>query len=90
MKDFLESLGITQTGNITDDGNYLIDFKKDDEWSKANSKLQNSSEVVEIEDASTVAMEAINIQYSTPDNKYLIIMTADFDADTYKLICKEN
>lgn len=88
MKDFLESLGITNSGTISDDGCYIIDFKNDTEWSKAYSKLDKSDKIDEDEDSTNVTFESSTVQFI--NEEYTITMLADFDADTYKLVCREN
>ena len=43
MDDFLREIGITQKGNISDDGCYVIDFDDYDDWVKAQSRLERST-----------------------------------------------
>lgn len=88
MKEFLETIGITQSGNISDDGCYIIDFKNDLDWSKAYSKLDKSNYVEEEEDSTNVTLESSTVQFV--NDKFTITMVADFESDIYKLICREN
>lgn len=88
MKDFLEEIGITNSGNISDDGCYVIDFKNDIEWSKAYSKLDKSDLVDEEDDSTNITMESSTVQFV--GDEFTITMTADFESDIYKLICREN
>lgn len=88
MKEFLKNIGILESGNISDDGCYVIDFKNDIEWSKAYSRLDKSSEVEEDEDSTNVTMESSTVQFI--NDTYTITMKADFESDTYQLICREN
>lgn len=88
MKDFLEEIGITNSGNISDDGCYVIDFKNDIEWSKAYSKLDKSDLVDEEDDSTNITMESSTVQFV--GDEFTITMTADFESDIYKLVCREN
>ena len=88
MKEFLDSLGISDLGNMSDDGCYIIDFKSDLEWSKAYSKLDKSDMVEEEEDSSNITMESSTVQFV--NDEYTVTMIADFDSDIYKLVCREN
>ena len=88
MKDFLKDLGIANSGNMSDDGCYVIDFKNDLEWSKAYSKLDKSNEVDEDEESTNVTMESSTIQFI--NETYTITLVADFESDTYRLVCREN
>ena len=88
MDEFLKSLGITDKGNISDDSCYVIDFEDDVAWSKAYSKLDKSNEVEEEEDSTNVTMESSTVQFV--NDEYTITMKADFESDTYQLICREN
>lgn len=88
MKDFLEELGITQAGNISDDGNYVVDFNTYDDWCKAQSKLERSDLVDEDENSSVVGEENQSLQYI--GDEFTITMAADLDADEYQLIVREN
>ena len=88
MDDFLREIGITQKGNISDDGCYVIDFDDYDDWVKAQSRLERSNIVYELTDTSNIGEEYQSLQYV--NDEYSITLNADLDADKYQLICKEN
>ena len=91
MKDFLKSIGITQTGYFNNDKNYIIDIESSDEFNKIFSKLNNSDELEENEDSSVINLNVSNILYLSEE--YSLNLIADFNQDIYKLVVtdlKEN
>jgi hypothetical protein len=87
LEKFLEKLGITQVGHYTKTNTYIIDIEDSDEYGKIYSLLDKSSEIEEDEDSSTITVHTSNIVFES-DN-YQLTLIADFDQDTYKLVCKE-
>ena len=87
LEKFLEKLGITQVGHYTKTNTYIIDIDDSDEYGKIYSLLDKSNEIEEDEDSSTITIHTSNIVFES-DN-YQLTLIADFDQDTYKLVCKE-
>jgi hypothetical protein len=87
LEKFLEKLGITQVGHYTKTNTYIIDIDDSDEYGKIYSLLDKSDEIEEDEDSSTITIHTSNIVFES-DN-YQLTLIADFDQDTYKLVCKE-
>lgn len=86
MEEFLKSLGIT--GNFTiDKGSLIMDIKDSNAYGTIFSKLENSDEVEQEDNASNVTLESSSIQFS--NDIYLITLLGDFEADTYKLVMRE-
>lgn len=88
MKEFLRSLGITQQGNMDDDGNYVIDLESDKEFNKIFSILDKSEELDENDEMSVANIEVSNIMYESDD--FTINLIADFAQNIYKLVIQEN
>lgn len=87
LEKFLEKLGITQVGHYTKTNTYIIDIEDSDEYGKIYSLLDKNEEVEEDEDSSTITVHTSNLVFES-DN-YQLTLIADFDQDTYKLVCKE-
>lgn len=87
LKKFLEQLGITQVGHYTKSNSYIIDIEDSNEYGKIYSLLDKSDEVEEDDDSSTITIHNSNIVFESEE--YQFILMADFDQDTYKLVCKE-
>lgn len=87
LEKFLEKLGITQVGHYTKTNTYIIDIEDSDEYGKIYSVLDKSDEIEEDEDSSTITVHTSNLVFES-DN-YQLTLIADFDQDTYKLVCKE-
>lgn len=87
LEKFLEKLGITQVGHYTKTNTYIIDIEDSDEYGKLYSLLDKSDEIEEDEDSSTITVHNSNLVFES-DN-YQLTLIADFDQDTYKLVCKE-
>ena len=87
LEKFLEKLGITQVGHYTKTNTYIIDIEDSDEYGKIYSLLDKNEEIEEDEDSSTITVHTSNLVFES-DN-YQLTLIADFDQDTYKLVCKE-
>lgn len=87
LEKFLQKLGITQVGHYTKTNTYVIDIEDSNEYGKIYSLLDKSEEVEEDEDSSTITIHTSNIIYESDNFHFNLI--ADFDQDTYKLVCKE-
>ncbi len=87
LEKFLEKIGISQVGHYTKSNSYVIDIEDSDEYGKIYSSLDKCEELVEDEDSSTITVHTSNIVFESEDYQFTLI--ADFDQDTYKLVCKE-
>jgi hypothetical protein len=87
LEKFLEKLGITKVGHYTKTNTYIIDIEDSDEYGKIYSVLDKSDKIEEDEDSSTITIHTSNLVFES-DN-YQLTLIADFDQDTYKLVCKE-
>lgn len=87
MKEFLKKIGITEDGQSTQDGNYVIDLDDSNHYNSVFSKLDKSDLIEENEDSSVVNVDVTNILY-IGDN-YALNLIADFKQDTYKLVVTE-
>lgn len=87
LEKFLKSIGITQVGHYTKKDSYIIDLEDSDEYGKIYSSLDKCDELTEDEDSSTLTIHNSNIVFES--DEYQFVLIADFDQDTYKLVCKE-
>ena len=87
LEKFLEKLGISQVGHYSKTNTYIIDIEDSDEYGKIYSLLDKSEEIEEDEDSSTITVHTSNIVFES--ETYQLTLIADFDQDTYKLVCKE-
>lgn len=83
MQEFLKSLGITQQGEMTKHGAYVIDIKDYDEYSKYFSLLEKS-DLEEVQDTAQITIHTTNVTFTSDD--YQIVLQADLDEDMYKLV----
>lgn len=88
MEDFLKSIGIVETGTMSDDGCYVIDIDDSNEYGKIYSTLDQCDEIDEDEDSSFVTGEQCSVQYINDD--FTITLISDFDEDIYRLTVREN
>lgn len=88
MEELLKQIGITQEGEYTDDGCYVVDIADDTEYGKIYSKLDKSDLVDEDEDSSQITMDTSSIQYIGDD--YSLTLLGDFEGEVYKLTIREN
>lgn len=86
MEQFLQQVGITQKGNMSDDGCYIVDLENEDQWARAESILDRSELLDQDEDSSNITYDGSTIQYDGDD--YVVTLVADFESDVYRITCK--
>ena len=84
--EFLKSIGITEPGEFTKNGAYVVDIRDYDEYSKYFSILNNSS-LEEVQDTAQITIHTTNVTFAS--DKYQIVLQADLDEDMYKLVATE-
>ena len=88
MEEFIKELGIQGTINKTENGKGIIDIQDSNEYGRIYSRLDRSELLEEDEDSSQITADNASIYYES--DEYQLILLADFNADQYKLIIKEN
>lgn len=86
MKQLLTAIGINLPGHYEGD-DYVVDIDNSDMFYRVFSKLDNTDLLDEETESSQVGLDATNVIYSSDD--YSINLIANFENDTYSLICKE-
>lgn len=87
MKELLKSIGITEAGYFSEDGNYIIDFENSNDFNRAFNKLDKSDKLEENDDSSVANLNVSNIMYMA--DTYSLNLIADFEQDVYKLVVTE-
>lgn len=86
MEDFLKQLGITQKGNYSDDGCYVLDL--DEKTFFKYESILDKSDLVDLDDEfSNISYETISKIYES--DYYEIALIAD-EYDNYRLSIKED
>lgn len=86
MRQLLAAIGINLPGHYEGD-DYVVDIDNSDMFYRVFSKLDNTDLLDEETESSQVGLDATNVIYSSDD--YSINLIANFENDTYSLICKE-
>lgn len=86
MEELLKSIGITEKGEYTKNGAYVVDIKNYNDYGKYFSLLEKS-ELEEVQDTSQITIHTTNVTYANDD--YQIVLQADLDEDLYKLVVTE-
>ena len=86
MEELLKRIGITEQGEYTKNGAYVVDIKDYDEYSKYYSLLEKS-EMEEVQDTAQITIHTTNVTFASED--YQIVLQADLDEDMYKLVVTE-
>ena len=86
MKQLLTTICINLPGHYEGD-DYVVDIDNSDMFYRVFSKLDNTDLLDEETESSQVGLDATNVIYSSDD--YSINLIANFENDTYSLICKE-
>ena len=87
MEKFLKEIGITQVGHYNSKNNYIIDIEDSDEYGKIYSKLDKSDLLDENDDSSSITINNSHVVFESDEYQFTLI--ADFENDTYKLVCKD-
>lgn len=88
LEELLDKLDISPSGNISEDGAYVIDIINSNEYGKINSKLDKSGILEFIDDTSFVTVENASLNYMYED-QFQLTLIADFDEDAYRLVITE-
>lgn len=83
MEELLKKIGITDKGEYTKNGAYVIDIKDYNDYGKYFSLLEKS-DLDEVQDTSQITIHTTNVIYASDD--YQIVLQADLDEDLYKLV----
>lgn len=84
--EFIEDLGIEGGQSFNDDGDLVVTLNETT-WQKAQVILENSDDLEEDEESSSMNYDSSNIQYT---NDYFILnLIADFNANEFKLVAKD-
>lgn len=86
VEELLKSIGITEKGEYTKNGAYVVDIKNYNDYGKYFSLLEKS-ELEEVQDTSQITIHTTNVTYANDD--YQIVLQADLDEDLYKLVVTE-
>ena len=87
IKDRLKEIGIVREGNKTKGGSYVIDIEDSDDFGRFYSLLDKNPKVEEMDDNTVNNIHTVSLIYLY-DGLH-INLTADFDADIYKMIVKD-
>lgn len=83
MEELLKKIGITEKGEYTKHGAYVVDIKDYDDYGKFFALLEKS-DLEEVQDTAQVTTHTTNLIYANDD--YQIVLQADLDEDIYKLV----
>lgn len=84
MEELLKKIGITEKGEYTKDGSYVVDIIDYDTYGKFYSLLEKSDLVDEVQDTSQITLHTTNVTYASEE--YQVVLQADLDEDLYKLV----
>lgn len=87
MKNFLNKIGINDSGYFGKDKSYIIDIESSDDYNKYYAKLSKNELLEENEDSSIMSIHISNVMFIS-DN-FSLNLIADFDQDIYKLVVTE-
>ena len=86
MEELLKSVGITDPGEYTKNGSYIVDIRDYDNYSRYYSLLEKSN-LEEVQDTAQITIHTTNVTFAS--DKYQIVLQADLDEDMYKLVVTE-
>lgn len=88
MEELLKQIGIDDEPTEITEDKLIIDIPDSDTFGKYYSKLEKTNVVKPDLDSSQLSPFASSLQYINDD--VTITLTSDFQADTYKLVIREN
>ena len=84
----LKNIGINEVGEYSKNGSYVIDLKDDADFGRMYSLLDTSYNVEQEDDSVLLTRHNAQLIY-TYDNKYQLVLKADFDNNLYSLVCND-
>ena len=87
MEEFLKQLNISERGNKSNNGVYVIDLDGSDDYGRIYSKLDKSDIIEEVPESSQITYETSFIQFENDD--FVVTLIADYENDNYKMTIKE-
>ena len=87
MDSVIKKLGIDLPGEYTKNNSYTVDIKDDAEWGKIYSILETNDDVEPLEDNTLLTIHNASLLYIY--DEYQLNLKADFDNETYSLVCSK-
>lgn len=84
-KEFLKSIGITNSGSYDSNRNYVIELTDSNDIGRMYSKLDANKTTVEDNSRSKISYTSSQIVFI--NDNFDVTLISDFDSDDYKLIC---
>lgn len=88
VEQLLKELEISQVGNYSSGGSYIIDISSSNEFGRVYSKLEDSDKLDQSENSALITLHDISIIYKYED-QFQLTLLGDLDNDTYKLVIEE-
>lgn len=88
IEQLLKDLTIKEKGTYSKDGSYVIDLESSKAFGVIYSKLENSDDLEQKENSTLLTIHNGSIVYKYKD-EYQLILIADWDNDSYKLVIEE-
>ena len=85
-QEYLRQLNISNEGEKSQDGSYVITLLDSDEYGKIFSRLEKSDDLDPLEDNQVVTEQGSSLMYESLSEPYLLNLIADFDGDVYQLV----
>ena len=86
IEEYISSIGVKETGFMSEDGSYVIDIIDSNRYGKIFSILDKSDDLDILEDNQVITEQGSSIMYESLSEPYLLNLIADFDGDVYQLI----
>lgn len=86
IEEYISSIGVKETGFMSEDGSYVIDIIDSNKYGKIFSILDKSDDLDILEDNQVITEQGSSIMYESLSEPYLLNLIADFDGDVYQLI----
>ena len=86
FEEYLDSIGILDRGNISDDGAYVVDLNTSDDYGKIFSKLEKCEDLEILQDSQVVTEQGSSLIYESKSTNYILNLISDWESDKYQLV----
>ena len=89
VEDYLKSINIPYTGEISNNDSYVIDLPSSNDYGKVYSILDKSEDLDLLDDNQVVTEQGSSLIYESDSTNYMVNLIADWDSNKYQVVINE-
>lgn len=89
VEDYLKSINIPYTGEISNNDSYVIDLSNSNDYGKIYSILDKSEDLDLLDDNQVVTEQGSSLIYESDSTNYMVNLISDWDSNKYQVVINE-